>query len=62
MHRARSRQRLPGKDLGERRLAGAVAPDEPHLVTGGDAEADILHEEPRTGSDLELMSGDHDCD
>jgi hypothetical protein len=62
VHRPGSRQRLPGEDLGERRLAGAVAPDEPHLVTGSDAEADALHQEPRTGSDFELMSGDHDCD
>ncbi len=59
LHRSRSGQRLAGEDLGERGLAGAVAPDQPHLVPGGDAEADAFHQEPRTGSDFQLVGGDH---
>jgi hypothetical protein len=50
---------LAGEDAGEGRLAGSVAPHEAHLVARGDAEGDVLHEEPRAGSDLELLGGDH---
>ncbi len=50
---------LAGEDLGERRLAGAVATDEADLVTCGDAEGDVLHEEASARADLELLGGDH---
>ena len=50
---------LAGEDAGEGRLAGTVAPHEADLVACGDAEGDVLHEEPRAGSDLELLGGDH---
>ena len=51
--------RLAGEDAGEGRLAGSVAPHEAHLVACGDPEGEVLHEEPRAGSDLELLGGDH---
>ena len=41
-------------------IAGAVAPDETDLVAGTDAEGDVLHEEPRPGTDFELVGGDHE--
>src|SRR3712207_8209121 len=44
---------------GERRLAGPVAADEPHLVPGGDPERDALHEQPGAGADLEVVDGEH---
>ena len=50
---------LAGEDAGEGRLAGSVAPHEADLVACGDPEGDVLHEEPRAGSDLELLGGDH---
>ena len=52
-------QRVPGEDLGERGLAGAVAADEADLVAGGDAEADVLHQQACARADLELVCGDH---
>ena len=58
-HRAGGRLGLAGEDLGEGGLAGAVAPDEADLVAGGDAEADVLHEEASARADLELLGGDH---
>jgi hypothetical protein len=56
---AGGRLRLAGEDTGESRLAGSVAPHEAHLVACGDPEGEILHEEPRAGSDFELLGGDH---
>ena len=50
---------LPGQDLGEGGLAGAVATDEPDLVTGGDTERDVLHEEAGARADFELLGVDH---
>ena len=52
-------QRLTGQDLGEGRLAGAVAADQADLVAGGDPEGDVGHQQARAGADLELVGGDH---
>ena len=60
LHGARRGQRLAGEDLRERGLAGAVAPDQADLVAGRHPEADVLHEEACTGTDLELVGGDHE--
>ena len=51
--------RLAGQDPGQRGLAGAVAPDQPDLVARGDPEADVLHQQPGTGTNLQLVGGDH---
>ena len=59
LHGAGGGQRLAGEDLGEGGLAGAVAADQPDLVARADAEADVLHQQPRPGADLELVGGDH---
>ena len=47
---------LPREGLGERRLAGAVAPDEPDLVALVDAEGHVLHEHARADADLEVVA------
>ena len=53
------RHRLAGEDLGQRRLAGAVAADQPDLVAGRDPEGHVVHEQACAGSDLEMVGGDH---
>jgi hypothetical protein len=58
-HRARRRQSLTREDLGQRGLAGTVAPDQPDPVPGGDPERDVLHQQARAGAHFELGSGDH---
>ena len=50
---------VAGEDLGEGRLAGAVAPDKSDLVARRDPEADVLHQQPRPGTHLEVLGGDH---
>ncbi len=61
LHRPGRGHGLACEDLGESGLAGAVATHQPDLVAGGDPEADVLHEEPRAGTDFELVSGDHEA-
>ena len=51
---------LPGQDLREGRLAGAVAPHQADLVPLGDPEVDVGHQQSRPGTDLELLGGDHE--
>ncbi|GAA1824497.1 hypothetical protein GCM10009714_02800 [Microlunatus capsulatus] len=58
-HRAGGRGRLPGEDLGQRRLAGAVAPDEADLVARGDLEADSLQQQARSRAHLEILGDQH---
>jgi serine protease AprX len=53
------RQALAGEDPGQRRLACSVAPDQPHLVSRPDPEGDVVHQQSRPGSDLELLGTDH---
>ena len=60
LHRAGGGLCLAGEDLGERRLAGAVASDETDLVAGSHPEADVLHEQACSGTDFELVGGDHE--
>ena len=57
--RAGGRQALAGEDLGQRGLAGAVAADQADLVARRDAEADVCHQQPRAGANLEMVGGDH---
>ena len=52
-------QALAGEDPGEGGLAGTVASDQAHLVAGTDPEGDVVHQQPRPGSDLELLGTDH---
>ena len=59
VHLAGCRQALAREDLGEGRLAGAVATDETDLVAGADAERHVLHEQSRPDTDFELLRGDH---
>ena len=58
---AGGRESLPGEDLGEGGLAGAVATDESDLVPGGDTERHVLHEEAGAGADFELLGVDHEA-
>ena len=58
-HGAGRRLGLAGEHLGERRLAGAVAPDQPDAVARGDAEGRAVEEEPRTGAQLDPRGHDH---
>ncbi len=51
--------RFAGQDLGQRRLAGAVAPDQTDLVARRHPEADPVHQESCPGTDLECLGGDH---
>src|SRR5690606_3180603 len=50
---------LPREDLRQGRLAGAVAADEPDLVTLVDAEVHAGHEQARADPDLEIVHGEH---
>ena len=58
-HGAGRRLALAGEHLGERRLARAVAPDQPDAVARGDAERRAVEEEPRTGAQLDPRGHDH---
>ncbi len=59
VHGAGCGRSLAGEDLGEGGLAGAVAADQADLVACRHAEADVLHQQPRPGSHLEVLGGDH---
>jgi hypothetical protein len=52
-------QRLAGQDLGEGRLARAVAPHQADLVARGHPEVDAVHQQSRPGTHFELLGGDH---
>ena len=52
-------QRLAREDLGQRRLAGTVAADEPDAVTRPDPEGDVVHQQTGAGTDFELGDSDH---
>ena len=43
----------------DRALAGAVAADQSDLVARRNPEADVRHQQPRTGTHLEVLGGDH---
>ncbi len=59
VHGTGRRLAFAGEDLGEGGLAGAVAADESDLVARSDTEADVLHQQPRPGTHLEVLGGDH---
>ena len=48
------RLELPGDELEDRRLAGAVAPDDAPPVAFGDREADVLEEFSRAEGDADI--------
>ena len=51
---------LAGEHLGQRGLAGAVAPDQADPVAGGDPEGGALEQEARAGAQLDPGGGDHE--
>ena len=51
---------LTGQDLGQGGLAGAVAADQADPVPGRDPEGRVLHEDPGTGAQLDVVGDDHD--
>jgi hypothetical protein len=59
LHGSIGRNEVAREHLGQRRLAGAVAPHEAHLVSGGDAEVHATHQLARTDADLEVTDGKH---
>ncbi len=59
LHLAAIREQVAGEDLGQRRLAGAVPADQTDLVAGRDTEAHVLHEQPGSDSELEVLHGKH---
>ncbi len=56
---SRGGQQVAREHLRERRLSGAVATDQPHLVAVADAEGDVGHQDARADPDLEIMHGEH---
>ena len=52
---------LAGQDLGQRRLAGPVAPDQTDLVTRGDLERRAVDQQPRARAHLEILRDQHVC-
>ena len=50
---------VAGEHLRQRRLAGAVAPDEADLVAVRDAERHLRHERAGAHADLEVVHGEH---
>ncbi len=59
-HGAGRGRRSAREHLGQRRLAGPVAPDQAHPVAGGDPEGGAVEEEARAGAQLDPGGGDHD--
>ena len=53
------REAVAGEDLGERRLAGAVPPDQPHLVAVGDLEGRAVDQQTRARAHLEILRDQH---
>ena len=56
----RGRQGFAGQDPGQGCLSRPVAADQADLVAGRDPEADVLHQQARPGTDLEVLGGDHE--
>ena len=44
---ARGRSEVPGEDAEDRRLAGAIRPEQTHDLPGTDCEGDVVHGEAR---------------
>jgi hypothetical protein len=50
---------LTSKDASQRGLAGAIASDESNLVTIGDAQGHIAHQDARSSPDFEPCCAEH---
>ena len=57
--RAGRRERLAGEHLRQRRLARAVAADQPDAIAGGNAKGDGIEQHPGADADLNVGGGDH---
>lgn len=58
-HFAGCRVRLAGQHSGQRGLAGTIASDQTHSVTGRDPESGVVKEQARTSAQLKVGGFNH---